>query len=77
MREVKENQVYRHFKGHLIKVVCLAKDSETLKEQVVYYHLDEENPVYWVRDKEMFLSKVDKDKYPDIKQEYRFELVSE
>ena len=29
----------------------------------------------WVRDKEMFLSKVDKYKYPECKQTYRFELV--
>ena len=71
MREVKVGKQYRHFKGDIIKVICIALDSETLKEQVVYEH----NNKTWVRDKEMFLSKVDKEKYPDIKQIYRFEEV--
>lgn len=71
MREVKVGKEYRHFKGDIIKVICIALDSETLKEQVVYEH----NNKIWVRDKEMFLSKVDKERYPDIKQIYRFEEV--
>ena len=71
MREVKVGKQYRHFKGDIIKVICIALDSETLKEQVVYEH----NNKTWVRDKEMFLSKVDKEKYPDIKQTYRFEEI--
>lgn len=71
MREVKENTTYRHFKGDLVKVLYVAKDSETLEKKVVYEH----NGVIWVRDYDMFLSKVDKVKYPDVKQEYRFEEV--
>ncbi len=71
MREIKIGKQYRHFKGDIIKVICLAKDSETLKEQVVYEH----NNQIWVRDKEMFLSKVDKEKYPNIEQVYRFEEI--
>ncbi len=70
MREIKIGK-YRHFKGDIVKVICIAKDSETLKEQVVYEH----NNQIWVRDKAMFLSKVDKEKYPDIKQTYRFEEI--
>lgn len=71
MREVKVGKQYRHFKGDIIKVICIAKDSETLKEQVVYEH----NNQTWIRDKEMFLSKVDKEKYPEVKQTYRFEEI--
>ena len=71
MREIKTGKQYRHFKGDIIKVICIAKDSETLKEQVVYEH----NNQIWVRDKEMFLSKVDKEKYPNIEQTYRFEEI--
>ena len=71
MREIKKGKQYRHFKGDIVKVICLAKDSETLKEQVVYEH----NNQIWVRDKEMFLSKVDKEKYPNIEQVYRFEEI--
>ncbi len=70
MREVKIGK-YRHFKGAIVTVICVAKDSETLKEQVVYEH---DNQI-WVRDKEMFLSEVDHKKYPDVLQKYRFEEI--
>lgn len=74
-REVKENQIYRHFKGTIHKIICVAKDSETLNEVVVYTH-EEDNEI-WVRPLEMFLSEVDHEKYPDIEQKYRFELIEE
>ena len=70
MRKVKIGK-YRHFKGAIVTVICVAKDSETLKEQVVYEHDNE----IWVRDKKMFLSEVDHKKYPDIQQKYRFEEI--
>ena len=69
MREVIPGKKYRHFKGDTIEVFYVAKDSETLEKKVVYEHKGE----IWVRDYDMFLSKVDKEKYPDVKQEYRFE----
>lgn len=71
MREVKVNQMYRHFKGDIVKVLYIAQDSETLKELVVYEH----NNKIWVRDKDMFLSLVDKNKYPNCKYKYRFTEV--
>jgi len=70
MREVKIGK-YRHFKGNIITVLYLAKDSETLEDLVVYEHDGE----IWVRPKEMFLSEVDHEKYPEIKQKYRFEEI--
>jgi len=73
VREVRACQVYKHFKGNLVEVLLLAKDSEDLSEKVVYKHLD--TGEIWIRDKEMFLSKVDKEKYPEVIQEFRFELV--
>ena len=51
----------------------MAKDSETLEDLIVYKH-DEDDQI-WVRNKEMFLSKVDKEKYPNIEQVYRFEEI--
>lgn len=71
MREVIPNHEYRHFKGDIVTVICVALDSETLEEKVVYKHNDK----IWVRDKNMFLSKVDKEKYPNILQIYRFEEI--
>ena len=71
MREIKIGKKYRHFKGDIVKVLYIAKDSETLNKLVVYEHNNE----IWVRSLGMFLSKVDKEKYPDVNQEYRFEEV--
>lgn len=74
-REVKIGGIYRHFKGSFHKVICIALDSETLEEKVVYNH--EDTGEVWVRDKKAFLSEVDHEKYPNIKQKYRFELIDE
>ena len=70
----KQGDRYRHFKGNLYEVIIIARDSETLEEKVVYKSVDGEDA--YVRPLAMFLSKVDHDKYPDVKQEFRFELVS-
>lgn len=69
--EVIVGKTYKHFKGTLHKVIAIAKHSETLEDMVVYTHDDQ----IWVRPYNMFIEKVDKEKYPDVKQEYRFELV--
>lgn len=74
MREIKLNSIYRHFKGNLYLVEDLAEDSETGEMLVAYRALYGKCKLY-VRPLDMFLSKVDKEKYPDIKQEYRFEEV--
>ena len=71
--EIVKNGIYKHFKGNYYIVEDIAIDSETLKEVVVYRALYEDNKLY-VREKGMFLSKVDKQKYPNVEQEYRFEL---
>ena len=73
MRELKINRVYKHFKGNKYLVQDIALNSETLEKYVVYRALYGESSL-WVREKEMFLSKVDKEKYPNIEQKYRFEL---
>lgn len=74
-RNVKAGDIYKHFKGTTHKIICIAKDSETLEEKVVYTH--EENGEIWVRDKKEFLSEVDHQKYPNVKQKYRFELIND
>lgn len=73
MREIKKGQKFKHFKGAVVEVLELAKDSETLESVVVYRHMDTDE--VWVRPEEMFNSLVDTNKYPDVKQKYRFEEI--
>ena len=71
--EIKKGRIYKHFKGDLYLVEDIVYHSET-QEKMVLYRALYGNGVRYVRPYEMFLSKVDKQKYPNVKQEYRFEL---
>ena len=71
--EVKIGRIYKHFKGDSYLVEGIAYHSETKEKMVLYRSLYGNGKMY-VRPYEMFLSKVDKQKYPNVKQEYRFEL---
>ena len=80
MREVKIGGVYRHFKGSIATIITIARDSETLEELVIYScvnHSDSNKDGIYARNKKMFLSEVDHEKYPDVKQKYRFELIND
>ena len=61
---------------YLYKIIGIAKHTETKEMVVVYQSLYGDFGMY-VRPYEMFIGKVDKEKYPDIKQVYRFEKVNE
>ena len=71
--ELIKNRVYKHFKGDYYLVLDIVTHSETKEQMVLYQQLYGDGKKY-VRPKDMFLSKVDKEKYPDVEQEYRFEL---
>ena len=73
MNELKVKGIYKHFKGDYYLVEDIAKDSETQEEVVVYRRLYGDNGL-WIRPKKMFLSEVDHEKYPNVKQKYIFEL---
>ena len=71
----KKGEIYRHFKGNLYEVLALAMHTETEESMVVYKEVDGEKT--YVRPLEMFVSKVDKEKYPEVMQTYRFQLQKE
>lgn len=74
-RLIEVGKIYKHFKGHVYKVINIALDSEDLSKKVIYENVNDGK--VWVRDYDMFNSLVDKEKYPNITQKYRFEEVNE
>ena len=58
--ELKKGGIYRHFKGNLYQVLFEATHSETMEEMVVYQALYGERGI-WVRSKNMFMEKIERD----------------
>lgn len=77
MERVEIGKRYRHFKGHIIEVIGIAKHSETLESLVIYKHLGTNE--LWARPEVMFLENTDvSDKPSNVTgQKYRFELYEE
>lgn len=71
-RTPKQGEIYKHFKGNLYEVLAIAKHTETMEDMVVYKETEGEK--VYVRPLSMFVSTVDKEKYPESLQMFRFEL---
>lgn len=70
--------IYRHFKGHVYKVISISINTETLEPDISYQRVDGtsiDRNIIWTRKLSMFLEPVDKTKYPDADQEMRFQKI--
>ena len=73
MNNIKIHGIYKHFKGNYYLVEEIVRNSETLEDMVVYRKLYDDGTC-WVRPLIDFLEEIDHEKYPNVKQKYRFEL---
>ena len=71
MRKITIGGLYQHFKGGINRVSYISIHTETGEQLVIYMNMD--TRLVYARPYKMFISKVDKIKYPEATQEYRFE----
>ncbi|MCH5250498.1 MAG: DUF1653 domain-containing protein [Lachnospiraceae bacterium] len=69
-------EMYRHFKGNIYQIRCLAKHSETDEILVIYQAMYGDFQIY-ARELSSFMEELSQERYPDAAQKYRFELIGD
>ena len=77
MRKINIGKTYKHFKGHIYKVIDIVNDADSvgskIEKVVIYENVDDKQR--WARKYNEFASLVDRKKYPNVEQKYRFEEI--
>lgn len=68
-RDFRPGDTVQHFKGDFYKIITIGTNTETEEKMVVYQSLKDQR--VWIRPYDMFISKVDREKYPNAYQSYR------
>ena len=58
MKTVKPNEIYRHYKGNVYRVLHLAKHTETMEDMVIYTPASGDGTEVWARPLSMWHEEV-------------------
>ena len=69
-RDFQPGDTIQYFKGGFYKIIAIGTNVETEEKMIVYQSLKDKK--IWIRPYNMFISKVNRKKYPNAYQPYRF-----
>ena len=69
-RDFQLEDTVQHFKGGLYKIIAIGTNTETEEKMIVYQSLKDKK--IWIRPYDMFISKINRKKYPNAEHPYRF-----
>ena len=75
-RDLNPGDYVRHFKGNVYHILGVARHTESEEPLVIYESVTSPQKSVWARPLDMFKSKVDKEKYPNVFQIWRLEKVT-